>query len=204
MSGKPPYDQRLARWIIRPFAHSALHPNHLTTLTLLLGLSSAGLFAFQTRHLAWLAALLYMLAVFSDHLDGELARMANKTSWFGYRYDYLVGGLNYTLLYISCGYGLYQITGIGLLLILGLAAGLSNPVILFLRMRMEALFGSKSVEHPGYVGFEIEDFIYLIGPLTWFFDLRVFFIPYAVGALAYLGWTIIEYFHWRTVKKSTG
>ena len=142
---------------------------------------------------AWLAALLYMLAVFSDHLDGELARMDNKTSRFGHNYDYVVGGLNYTLLFVSVGYGLWSVTGHGYLLLLGLLAGFSNPFILFLRMRMEILFGSKAVEHPGYGGFEIEDFIYLIGPITWLLGIKVFFIPYAIGTLGYLTWTIVEY-----------
>ena len=32
-----PYDQRLARILVLPFRDTALHPNHLTTVTLILG-----------------------------------------------------------------------------------------------------------------------------------------------------------------------
>jgi hypothetical protein len=39
---------------------------------------------------------------------------------------------------------------------------------------------------------EIEDFIYLIGPITWFGGLNYFFWVYGLGTLGYLGWTIFE------------
>ncbi|MCG8324058.1 MAG: CDP-alcohol phosphatidyltransferase family protein [Thiotrichales bacterium] len=188
-----PYDQQLAHKLLGPFTGTALHPNHLTTLTLMLGICSALLFSFATSTLAWLAALLFMLAVFSDHLDGELARMDNKISVFGHDYDYLVGGLNYTLLFASIGYGLFSITGHTALLVLGLAAGLSNPLILYLRMHMEKDFGADVVKHPAFGGFELEDFIYLIGPLTWIFGILVFFLPFALGTLGYLGWTLYKF-----------
>jgi len=142
--------------------------------------------------LAWCAALLYMLAVFSDHMDGELARMTGKTSSFGHDYDYIVGGMNYTSLFIGIGIGLHETVG-AWTTALGFAAGLSNPFILYLRMRMERKFGLEAVEHPARAGFELEDFVYLIGPITWSAGVLWFFIPYAIGNIAYLLWTIKEY-----------
>jgi len=186
-----PYDQRLARVLVTPFRHTALHPNHLTTVTLVLGQAAAVLFAIDID-LAWCAALIYMLAVFSDHMDGELARMTGKTSSFGHDYDYIVGGINYTSLFIGIGIGLQDSAG-AWALVLGCAAGLSNPFILFLRMQMEREFGLEAVEHPARAGFEIEDFVYLIGPITWFAGVFWFFIPYAIGNIGYLLWTIREY-----------
>jgi len=188
-----PWDQRLARVLILPMQDTQIHPNHLTTLTLILGQSAALVFAMQGASMAWLGALLYMLAVFSDHMDGELARLTGKTSKFGHNYDYIVGGINYTTLFIAIGYGLYQDSGLWLLLVLGLAAGFSNPFILYLRMSMEIKHGNDAVEHPSRAGFEIEDFIYLIGPITWIAGIHYFFIPYALGTLGYFAWTIIEF-----------
>lgn len=186
-----PYDQRLARLLVAPLARTPIHPNHLTTVTLVLGQAAALLFALRID-LAGVAALLYMLAVFSDHMDGELARMTGKTSAFGHAYDYLVGGVNYTALFIGIGIGLDGIAG-KWALILGLGAGLSNPFILWLRMRMENKFGAAAVEHPAHGGFELEDFVYLIGPLTWVAGILWFFIPFACGNIGYLGWTVIQY-----------
>ena len=186
-----PYDQRLARILVLPFRDSAVHPNHLTTMTLILGQAAAVMFAVNID-LAWCAALLYMLAVFSDHMDGELARVTGKTSSFGHNYDYIVGGINYTALFIGIGIGLHDSAG-DWAPALGLFAGLSNPFILCLRMQMERKFGLEAVEHPARGGFEIEDFVYLIGPITWGAGILWFFVPYAVGNIGYLFWTIREY-----------
>ena len=193
MINMKPYDQRLANLLVTPFKNTPVHPNHLTTVTLLLGQAAAWMFAIAID-LAWMAALLYMLAVFSDHMDGELARMTGKTSNFGHDYDYIVGGINYTTLFIGIGIGLHE-HGLWAV-ILGFMAGLSNPFILYLRMRMESEHGTDAVEHPSYGGFEIEDFIYLIGPITWFAGIFWFFIPYALGNVGYLIWTMKEHFDW--------
>jgi len=191
-----PWDQRMAKSLVTPFKDTPLHPNHLTTLTLILGQGASWTFAFAMEQLAWFAALLYMVAVFSDHMDGELARMTGKTSSFGHDYDYIVGGINYTTLFIGIGLGLYDNFGLWAI-ILGFSAGLSNPFILYLRMRMERQYGKEAVEHPGIAGFEIEDFIYFIGPIVWFAGIIYFFIPYALGNIGYLVWTIIEHQRWR-------
>ncbi len=190
-----PYDQQLAGWIIAPFRNTSLHPNHITTLTLILGQASACLFALRMDQFAWLAALLYMLAVLTDHMDGELARMTGKFSTFGHYFDFIVGGINYTALFIGIGIGLrdYGIWA----LFLGFSAGLSNPFILGLRMHMEKKFGQVSVEHPRLGGFENEDFIYLIGPITWLAGIVWFFIPFALGNIGYLIWTIKKYSDWK-------
>lgn len=191
-----PYDQRLARWLVRPLVRSPIHPNHLTLLSLMLGGLAAALFAFGGQAHTNLAAGIYMLAVFTDHTDGELARQSGKTSALGHKLDFIVGGLNYTLLF--CGIGIGQLhDGLGLGgMLLGLAAGLSNPFILRLRLKLDERWGKQAWKHPSAVGFELEDFIYLIGPITWMFGLPYFFIPYALGTLGYLAWTIIEYRRW--------
>jgi archaetidylinositol phosphate synthase len=191
-----PYDQRLAHLLVVPLRNSFLHPNHFTVITLILGQAAAWLFALAISKLAWLAALLYMLAVFSDHLDGEYARLSGKTSRFGHHFDYIVGGINYTTLFIGIGWGLGNSVGLWAI-ILGFVAGLSNPLILYLRMHMETRFGLQAVEHPGIEGFEIEDFIYLIGPITWCAGILWFFIPFALGNIGYLVWTIRENNSWK-------
>src|SRR3970040_317544 len=133
-----PYDQRLANLLVTPFKNTPVHPNHLTTVTLLLGQAAAWMFAFAIG-LAWMAALLYMLAVFSDHMDGELARMTGKTSDFGHDYDYIVGGINYTTLFIGIGIGLHE-HGLWAV-ILGFMAGGVSSFLFLLPMRMTTQSG---------------------------------------------------------------
>ena len=68
----PPWDQRIARWLVRPLAQSSVRPNHLTTLSLTLGIGAGALFAQGENVAENLAAGLFMAAVFTDHTDGEL------------------------------------------------------------------------------------------------------------------------------------
>ena len=94
-----PYDQRAARWLVRPLARLAVTPNQLTALTLLLALSAAALFAYGTPTAQAWGAGLFVLARFLDHFDGELARLTGKASCFGYYFDYLAGALSYAALF---------------------------------------------------------------------------------------------------------
>ena len=190
---KIPYDQRLARACISPFAGTALHPNVVTGFSLALGIASGLSFAAGGSGMQHIAALMFMLAVFVDHMDGELARMTGKVSRIGYYLDYLVGSLNYTILFSAIGVGIYQWNGSEIALWIGLAAGLSNPIIVALRLLMERRFGSEAVEHPSGGGFELEDFIYLIGPVTWLGGLEYFFWLYATGTIGYLLWTVLTF-----------
>ncbi len=196
-----PYDRRLGRILIRPMARMGVHPNHVTFLSLGFGIAAALLFASGDGALVHWAACISMLAVFTDHIDGELARMTGRTSAFGHTLDFIIGSANYTMLFIGIGWGL----GSGLAealggnleprwyYALGFAAGLSNPLIVALRMTMDRRFGASSVEHPAKGGFELEDFIYLIGPITWAGGLLFFFVLYGFGNLGYLAWTIYEF-----------
>lgn len=194
MSTGDPFDKTLAALLVRPLLKIGAHPNHITTLSLLLGISASVLFSFFIQTLSWLAALLFMLAVFIDHIDGELARQGNMSSSFGHKYDYIVGGVNYTLLFMAIGLGLFIETGTLIWLITGLMAGLSNPLILYMRMKMDMEHGAEAVAHPRLSIIELEDFIYLIGPITWILSIEYFFIPFASGTIGYLIWT------WRNYK----
>lgn len=191
-----PYDQRLAGFLVRPLINTSIHPNHLTATSLIFGIIAATFFA--TGDQAWwsFAALFFILAVFMDHTDGELARMSGKTSQFGHKFDFIVGGFNYTLLFITAGIGLYKAGYDSWVLFLGFMAGFSNLIILTIRMKIDQQHGSEAVRHPCFIGFNVEDFIYLIGPLTWFAGLIYFFVAFGLGTLGYLAWTLYEFRKW--------
>ena len=186
------WDQQLARWLVRPLRDTRLRPNHITTVTLILGIITGVVFArYGTKYADW-AALLFVVAVFTDHMDGELARMSNKISPLGYYYDYIVGGIIYTIMFSCIGWGLWQESQHNSLLVIGFMAGLCNLLTLYLRMKMEFQFGKQETVHPWRCGINVEDFIYLMAPITWFFGIYYFFIPYAIGSFGYFAWTLIE------------
>jgi phosphatidylglycerophosphate synthase len=186
------WDQRLAHILVKPLVATPVHPNHLTGLSLVFGFAAAVLFALADPVMVNVAAGLFMIAVFLDHTDGELARQAGKSSAFGQRFDSAVNASNYTMLFVSIGIGLSSGPLGGWALALGIAAGSCNPIIFFLRIGTERKHGAKAVAHPHYGGVEIEDLIYLVGPITWLGGLEYFFLAYGIGSFGYFLWTIWE------------
>ena len=82
---------RLNRVLSKPltalFLHSPLTPNHITTLSLALGLGAGYLFSQGRYGTSLAAACLNALAVILDNCDGEIARAKNMKSNFGAWYD---------------------------------------------------------------------------------------------------------------------
>lgn len=189
-----PWDQRLARTVVKRLALSSVTPNHLTTLTLVLSLGGAGLFSVGDPMLAHWGAGVFVLSRFLDHFDGELARLQGTVSRFGYYYDYAVGAIAYVTLFVCIGIG-FRDTVLGpWAAVLGAAGALSALVCMFLnmgidRVRVKDLKGDAH-GYPAFAGFELEDGMYLLAPITWLGILMPFFVISAVGATVYLLWTM--------------
>ena len=139
-----------------------------------------------------------MLATLLDHCDGELARLTGKTSKFGHYYDLAAGGIGYVLLFIGIGIGLRNDAVLGIKApVLGVVAGIAVGTIVILRMVMEERGGKSATEQPSFAGFEIEDVLYLIGPITWFGGLRPFLIAAGIGAPLFMIVVLIQFFRSR-------
>ena len=193
MKQAPPWDQRLANIMVRPLARTPITPNQLTIVTLLLALAAAALFAVGDKTAANWAAGLFILARFMDHFDGELARMTGKTSLLGYYLDYAVGGLSYGGLFLGIGIGARESFLGEWAIVLGLAAASGAVLSMFLNLRIDKqsqFEKGEAIGYPGFAGFELEDGIYLIGPITWAGYLTPFFALSAVGAVVYTLWTL--------------
>ncbi len=190
MNHSIPWDQRVARVLVRPLVNSPVTPNQLTAATLLFALLGAGLFTVP-EWVGWGAGL-FILARFLDHFDGELARQSGKTSKLGYYLDYISGGLSYGALFLCMGLGFVGSMG-GLAVLLGLAGTASALISVALNMKLdeaEQLHDGETIGYPGWLGFELEDGIYLLGPVTWLGWLQPFFIAAGIGAAIYTIWTL--------------
>ena len=195
---RPPWDQRVARLLVRPLARTPVTPNHLTTLSLILALAGAAMFAPGDAALADWAAALFVLARFLDHFDGELARLKDAASRFGYYYDYVAGAISYAALFLCLGVG-QSVGPLGLWSpVLG-AAGCASALISMVlnlnidrqrRARPQSEGQPDAVGYPGFWGFELEDGIYLLAPITWLGLLAPFFAAAGVGAALYCLWTL--------------
>jgi phosphatidylglycerophosphate synthase len=155
-----PYDQRIARVLVRPLARLGVTPNQVTAVSLVLALGAGALFAAGgTPAIHW-ATGVFVLARFLDHFDGELARLTGRTSRFGYYFDYVAGGLGFAALFAAIGWGFAAGPLGGWALALGLAGSTSALLSMILNLDLDRQLGhgeGEAVGYPGWAGFELED-----------------------------------------------
>jgi phosphatidylglycerophosphate synthase len=181
-----PWDQRLARLLVKPLAGvPGLSPNHITTASLLLALLAGLLFARGEASAARWGALLFALARFVDHADGELARLTGQSSRLGYYYDFAVGGLSTAALFLGLGVGLGTGSVRDWPVILGVVAAGCALIGTRLGIAVEAAGQPPDALYSRWGGFELEDGIYLIVPLTWLGWLQPFFVLSSIGQVVF-------------------
>jgi phosphatidylglycerophosphate synthase len=182
-----PWDSRLAYWLVRPLRDTTVHPNVLTTLGLASGLAAACLLATGNPVSMDWGAGMFVLSAILDHADGELARMTGKTSAFGHAYDRLADLIVKMSVFTGMGVGVRGTWGeAGPLL--GGAAGLALIAIFVMRTELARRQGPSALDQPTAGGFEIEDILYAIAPVTWFGLLPPFVLAAAIGAPAFAFW----------------
>lgn len=189
-----PWDIRLARRLVRPLCDTAVTPNQITAVALLAGLGAAALYATGSAAAANLGAVLFVVAALLDHADGELARLAGKSSDFGYYFDHLSGAINYIALFTGIGIGLIAEIG-NVAALLGVAAGIAVAGIFALRFAIERRSGRDTFKQPAFAGFEVEDIMYLVAPVTWLGGLVPFLVVVGIGAPLFALWELVWYQH---------
>jgi phosphatidylglycerophosphate synthase len=184
-----PWGSRLAALLVRPLVATRVHPNHLTTLSLLTGLTAAALYGTADRTAANWGAALYLLTNLLDNADGELARLAGKTSVAGGFYDRLCDLVVRASLFMGMGLGLRA----GLLgnwaLVAGVVAAAAFVIIFTLRTGLARHEVVEAMDKPSAGGFDIGDVLNLVVPLTWLGVLDPFLVAAGVGAPLFCVWT---------------
>jgi phosphatidylglycerophosphate synthase len=185
-----PWDQRIARVLVRPLVQTPIRPNHVTAATAIIALAGAVLIALRAYD--WGAGL-FVLSRFLDHFDGELARLQHTTSKLGYYLDYASGGFSYSALFLGLGLGFWTELG-PWSAALGLTGAASASISVFSNLaidrKVKDIEKGEAIGYPGFAGFELEDGIYLLAPVTWLGYLEPFFIAAGIGAGIYTLWTI--------------
>ena len=51
-----------------------------------------------------------------------------------------------------------------------------------------------AIGYPGFAGFELEDGIYLLAPITWLGFFEPFFFAATIGAAVYGLWTLLQWY----------
>ncbi len=184
-------DARLAEIVVRPLARTPVSPNMLTVAGVLIGVSAAWLFSTGETAAANWGGLLFMVAVFMDHVDGAHARSTGKTSRFGHYLDHFGAATSYSVGFAGIGIGRPDVLG-GWGVELGIAAAVSVMVIFSVRIVVEERHGSAVVTQTPRGGFEIEDTLYLIGPVAWLGGLEPFIVAAGIGTPLFLIWVLWE------------
>ncbi len=192
MASKP-WDSRLAHRLVLPLRGTAVHPNHVTTLALATGLAAAACYARATPASANLGAALWIVACILDHADGELARLTGKTSVFGHRYDRAADLVVKLCLFAGMGASLRHGPLADWGLPVGLLGGVALLAIFLLRGAMARRRGPAAFAQPSAGGFEIEDVLYVIAPLTWLGWLGPFLVLVAIGVPLFALWTACQF-----------
>lgn len=192
MAETRPYDQRLAIAFARVLVPTGVSPNAMTTLGLLVGIAAGALFAAGGTVLPHLGAALFVYAVFNDHVDGELARLTGRTSEFGHYFDHVAACVSYLSMFVGSGIGLSRVAAGSWALPFAVIAGVSVVAIFSVRLWIEETVDRAAVRQSQFAGFEVEDLLYLVGPVTWLGGLSPFIAAAGVGTPLFLVWVIAQ------------
>jgi len=194
------YDARLAEFVVRPLVNAPISPNMLTVFGMLVGLLSCWLFSRGDPVLANWGGLCFMFGVFMDHVDGAHARSSGKTSKFGHYLDHIGAATTYCAGFIGIGLGASSdLTG-DWGPWLGLITAISITIIFSVRLRVENQHGADVVEQTPRAGFEIEDILYLVGPVAWLGWLDGFILAAGIGTPLFLAWVLFD--AWRILRRA--
>ncbi len=172
---------RFVRLGVRPLANTPVTPNQITTLRLVTGVCTAGLFALGPQW-HWYAALLFLFSMLLDRADGELARISGKTSPWGHSYDLISDGLSNVLVFIGIGIGMRD-SFLGLWSIpMGILAGAAIAIILWLVLKVESLQGPRAAELDNVAGFDVDDAIIAVPLMVILGWTQALLIAASIGA----------------------
>ena len=186
-------DEKIASKAVKYLVKTSVTPNQVTTFSLLLAAFAAVFFSFGIYFFSVIGSLLFIFAKFLDHVDGQLARELKKETKLGWYYDSFVDTTTYVLMFVGISAGisnsspgafeinLFNLIHLDLqnyLLFSAIIASLINTIL--------GLFHNKPTKWPKSDDGDLEDCIYLIGPITWLGFINFFFLLSTIGSVVFV------------------
>lgn len=184
-----PWDQKIAKVLAKPFILFNIHPNLVTLLGIILGLFTFFFYSQGNQYYAKVGSIVFFFGACFDHVDGEVARKLNKTSILGHYLDHLGVCITYIALFIGLGVWCQKNAGNGYYY--GVVSGLCIFLIMSLRFYLERTKGGDAIKQKNFLGFEPEDLLYLIIPITFFNKIETFLYAAYIGTPIFLLITIL-------------
>ncbi|HEX4209238.1 MAG TPA: CDP-alcohol phosphatidyltransferase family protein [Candidatus Binataceae bacterium] len=101
-------DRRLSWRLSYRLAQTRIMPNHVTLANTALGFGCAAMFASSSYWIRLLGALLFLVSITIDGVDGELARLRMVESKFGARLDVFTDNLVHLVIFAGLMIGCYR------------------------------------------------------------------------------------------------
>jgi phosphatidylglycerophosphate synthase len=168
-------------------------PNHLTTLRLLSGLAACAMLMPGQAQWNWWAGWAWLLTVFLDCADGELARLGNMATAAGHAYDYAVDNVVNSAFFLAIGIGLRGSLLGNWAIVLGVIACVSVFLSSLWSEAIEKRRDDGKKAYAGALGFDLEELLYLMAPLAWLDWLLPVLVGAAIGATGMMlltGWRL--------------
>jgi archaetidylinositol phosphate synthase len=156
-----------ARVLVRPLVGTWVRPNHITLVRLLSGLAACVLLARGEPKAALWSGVFWLISVFLDRADGELARIGQLQSRAGHLFDYYTDTLLNSGFFLAAGIGSTH-SWLGPRAVpIGIATCVAMLACAWLSEMYEALTPPDVRVWEGAWGFHPDDALYLLAPLTW-------------------------------------
>lgn len=191
------FDRKLSLAITRRLLETPITPNAVTLLSSAVGLAGASFFFHPSRLSGLAGALLIWAHSVIDGCDGEMARIALKTSEFGRRLDFCTDNLVHAAMFgaLALGFARQDQSAVPLFLGAMSLAGVAGSAFLSYKKRWDREDAGASLEAPTWKarleGFgawlEERDFIYVMVLLAAFGRLYEFLWAGAIGSLLFFG-----------------
>lgn len=190
---------RVARQVVRPLASTSVTPNQLTTLRLVTGVAAAVCYAIGTAPWALAGSVLFLFSCFLDRADGELARLTKQESLAGDDYDVACDIVSNILIFVGVGMGLRHGELGNLAILMGVISGAAIAAIYYGMILIERVQGDDIPVVDIGGSFDADDFLFIIGPLTWLGWLEPFLWITVTGSPLFALWI---YWRWLRLRQT--
>ena len=192
-------DEKIAAKVVKYLVKTSITPNQVTTFSLLLAAFAAVFFSFGIYFFSVIGSLLFILAKFLDHVDGQLARELKKETKLGWYYDSFVDTLTYILMFVGISAGIppgtfeikfFTIVELDLQDYLLFSAIIASILNTLLGIVHKYKTSKDFYGFPQTKKFALEDGVYLIGPITWICFINFFFLISSIGSVVFVIYNI--------------
>ncbi len=156
-----------ARLLVRPLVGTWVRPNHITMVRLLSGVVACLLLARGEPKAALWSGVFWLISVFLDRADGELARIGQLQSRIGHLFDYYTDALLNSGFFLAAGIGSMHSWLGSVAVPIGIATCMAMLACAWLSEIYETLTPPDVRVWEGAWGFHPDDALYLLAPLTW-------------------------------------